>query len=181
MPTTPGLALPYPALTDGPDGPLQLRQLAERIEATQWNRPRCKIRTAGGSTQSINNNALTQILFSGGGVVHDNNNMADLVNHQIIIRTTGLYVLNARVAWQSSANGYRALIITRGGADFLVDDYRSATPTQGTIVTLTSEPIALAVNDTINIKVLQSSGGPLNVQDANGRGSHLSAAWVGGQ
>lgn len=180
MGNTANLALPYPSSANSPDVPFDLQQLAEAIDAKLAKRPRCKI-TANPAGQTIANTTLTTVDFAGGSVVYDTNGMADLANDQIVIQTTGYYIVHARVAWAIGATGYRGNLITRGAADFLADDYRSAAPTQATIPTFTTEPVLLTAGDLINLKVVHSQGTNLNLSVINGRVCHLAAWWVGGQ
>lgn len=179
MPTTPGLALPYPALSDTPDVPYWLQQLAQQVEAKLSNRPRCRMVT--GADQSIPNGTATVVDFAGGTVVHDNNAMADLANDQIVIKTAGYYVFTARVAFGINSAGYRAVLIGSGTNLEGVDDYRAATPTQSAITTLRSYPILCAVGDAFNVRVVQTSGAALNLIAANNRRCSFGATWVGGQ
>jgi len=177
MPTTPGLALPYPALSDTPDVPYWMQQLAQAVEGAIYQKPRAKIVT--GADQSIPNSALTTVDFAGGSVSYDTNAMADIANDRIVIKTAGLYRFSARIAWGVNATGYRALIVTRNGAEFIVDDYSAATPSQSKITTVTSEPIACAVNDAITLQTVHTAGAALNVVQANGRRCYLAADWAG--
>lgn len=181
MGSTTNLALPYPAPTATPDVPFDLQQLAEAIDAKLAKMPRCKI-TANPAGQAVVSGTLTTVDFAGGTIVYDTlGNMADLANDQIVVRKTGFYILHARVGWANGATGYRAGLITRGAADFLADDYRSATPSQTAIPTWASEPVLLTNGDLINLKVQHTQGSNLNLTAVNGRTSHLALYWLGGQ
>lgn len=182
MPTTPVLALPYPALTDSPDVPYWMQQLAQTIEAKLTNLPRCKLLAA--AAQSIPNNITTTVDFAGGTVVYDTAAMADIANDQIVIKRAGYYRLSARIVYNTSATGYRTVVVQKNGADFVFDDYRTAPASPApAILTATSEPILFALNDTLRLMTAQTSGGALNLAAANGAGrySHLSVDWVAGQ
>lgn len=181
MPTT-TTGLPYPALTDTPDVPYWMQQLAEAVEARGLSAtPRCKI-TANPAGQSIPNSALTQVDLAGGTVVYDYATaMADIANDQIVCKKAGLYILSARVGWASGSVGFRGAIITRGASDFLSDSYVAPVTGQATIQTWSSEPVQLALNDTINLKVIHTQGAALALGVFNSRNAHLALHWVGGQ
>ena len=182
MPTTPTLGLPYPALTDSPDVPYWLAQLANTVE-TKLRRRRAKmVRPA--AAQTIASGSLTTVDFTGGTITYDTegaapNGMADLANDQLVVRTAGYWVFTARVAWPNNANGYRGHLITRGAAEFIVDDYRGAASGQSTIATFTSDPILCAVGDVIKLQVIQTSGAALDLAVVNGRGTSLTARFDG--
>lgn len=177
MPTTPGLGLPYPSGTVAPNVPADMQALAQAVEGAIYQRPRVKIIT--GADQALTSGSLTTVDFNGGSVAYDTNAMADIANDRIVIKTAGLYRFSARLAWGISSAGYRALIITRGVSEFLVDNYDAATPSQSKITTVTSEPILCAVNDAISLQTVQTSGGSLNLIQANSRRCHLAADWAG--
>jgi len=176
MAATPG-GLPYPALTDAPDVAYWNQQLAQAVEARIANRPRCKI--VAGATQTLATSPLT-VDFAGGTVAYDTNGMADIPNDQIVIKTAGWYRISARLVFVSNATGYRALVVQRNGSEFILDDYRPAVSGTVTIITVTSEPILLAVSDTIRLQAAQNNN-PLSLITANGRYSHLAVDWVAGQ
>lgn len=172
---------PYPALTDAPDVPYWMQQLAQAMDTRTVGKPRCKLVAA--ANQSVNSGSSTTVDFAGSTPVYDTNAMADIANDQIVVRTAGWYRISARTVWASNSSGYRSLVVQRNAAEFVVDDYRAAAPGQVTIATVTSEPILLAVNDTIRLLGVQTSGAALNLTSANGaaRYSNLAVDWVSGQ
>lgn len=177
MPSTPGLALPYPTLDDTPDVPFFMQQLAQAVEAKLSGLPRCKI--VQGADQAIA--GLTTVDFAGGTVAYDNAGMADLASDAIVIKKAGLYVFNASLRWANSTGGYRAGIITRGAGDFLCDDYRSALPTNAAQpYTWSSDAIQCAVGDVITLRTTVTNG-PVTLGLVNGRRSHLAAYYLPGQ
>lgn len=178
--TTTGL--PYPVLTDTPDVPYWMQQLAQTIESKGLSaQPRCKIVT--GVAQNINNAAAAAVVdFAGGSVAYDNAGMADLANDRIKITKAGFYVLSASCRWNNSTGGYKSALITRNGSDFLGDLYVPSLPTSAAQpITFSTEPIQLAVNDMIDLRVTQTTGAVCQLVQVNARWSHLAAAWVGAQ
>lgn len=176
MATTPA-GLPYPALTDAPDVSYWMQQLAQAVDTRTVNKPRCKLVAA--ATQSLTGSPAV-VDFAGGSVTYDTNGMADIPNDQIVIKTAGWYRISGRLVFASNATGYRALVVQKNGVDFIVDDYRPAVSGTVTIITVTSEPILLAVNDTIRLMAAQNNS-PMTLITANGRYSHLAVDWVAGQ
>lgn len=180
MPNTTN-GLPYPALTDAPDVPYWVQQLADAVDAKTLAQPRAKIVMAAATQSTASGGATTTLDFAGGTVTYDNDGMASIATDSLTIQTAGYYVFTARVAFAANAAGYRSLLITRGATDFLADDLRAATPTQACIMQISSEPVLCAVGDVITVKVSQTSGGALNVGPANARNAYLAGVWVGGQ
>lgn len=107
----------------------------------------------------------------------DTDGMADLANNQIVCKTAGLYVLTGYLAFASNATGYRGALIYVNGA-IVVSDYRPAVSGQATPIPVESRPFRLAVNDTVQLRGIQTSGGPLLTQITNGT-AYLSARWCG--
>ena len=183
MPTTPALALPYPSLTDSPDIPFHLQQLAERVEATLSGQPRARIVT-GGTPQSIPHNVVTDVTFTGGSApLATPAGMSDLAGSQLVIPKAGLYIITARLAIASAANGYRALLLQHASAgEYLDHDYRA--PVAGTLTTLhiATGPLQLPAGATLRLRAMQTSGAAIAVAAGNGvPAGTLAAHWVGGQ
>lgn len=105
---------------------------------------------------------------------NDTNAMADLANNRLVIKTAGIYVLYTRVCWISNASGYRGHSIYVNGV-VVADYYCGPSPGSVTIIAFNSEPMALAVNDQVALRVSQSSGVSLNITTGNGRYSYLAA------
>lgn len=182
MPSTPTLALPYPALTDSPDVPYWMGQLANAVE-TKLRRRRAKM-SRPATAQSIASGTVTTVDFTGGTIAYDTegaapNGMCDLVNDQLVVKTAGYWVFTGRVAFQSNSTGYRGVLIVRGANDYLVDDYRAGASGQATITTLSSDPVLCAVGDTIRLQVVQNSTVPLDLANVNGKATSLTARYDG--
>ncbi len=125
--------------------------------------------------KSIPNNETTKIAFN--ATRKDNDVMADLANHQFIIKTAGTYLLYGMVSFAINATGTRSAslfknsILCTGNALVSVN---GAT----TLPFLMSTP--LAVNDTLDIRVHQQSGTELTLQGiGNGSRTYVSILRIG--
>ena len=177
---TPRYALPYPVGTDRVmDGDNAMQALAERVEAVLMARklPRCRINTA--ASVSIPNNVTTQVDFTAGTVSYDTDTMANLAQSRITIKTAGWYVLKAFVPWLAGSTGFRVSLLQTGGgtAVYAAQDYRMAVNGTATTAQIASDPIPLAVNDYVILRVLHTQGTALNIAGANGVNPWISAEW----
>lgn len=174
MPTTPTLALPYPASSATPDVPYDLQQLAQAVEGAMTGKPRCKISQA--TPQAVANTTLTLVTWD--TTDYDNNAMADLVNERIVIKTAGWYTVTAFIPWANNSTGYRLTIVDAGTTPpHIMQDYRAPATGTSTGIHITSEPVLLAVNDFAQIKIQQSSGGSLSLGAINSQNPFLAVHW----
>ena len=136
---------------------------------------RCRVNVT--AAQSVANNAPEQLDFNGATITYDATPaMADLANDCIKIKQAGWYIITLRVCWINNSNGDRFTLI-RKGSTVLAEDYRKAATTN-TIITLSSGPVLLAVDDQINGYISQSSGGNLTLENVAGASAWLSVVWL---
>lgn len=90
----------------------------------------------------------------------------------------GLYTVSVAATFAANATGQRHLIITKNGTNE-VQGYSTNAPTGSDICRMgIASTFALAIGDTVNATVYQSSGGALNTQIAAGH-NILRAVWIG--
>jgi hypothetical protein len=90
-------------------------------------------------------------------------------NSRLTCKTAGKYQLTGQVSWAANATGYRyAGFRLNGGATYGTDTRMAVTT--GSIETsqTTSTLLDLAVNDYVELIVLQNSGSALNVTTSDG-------------
>lgn len=140
------------------------------------NPPQCKI--SANAAQSIANTTLTTVTFA--VTDYDSNNMADLANNRIVIKTAGWYTLTAFVAWANNATGYRLHIADAGPSAsqlHIVQAYLPPASGTSTGIFLTSHPFLCAVNDIVDLHIQQSSGAALNISSINSIFPFLAVSW----
>ncbi|GAB3952578.1 hypothetical protein GCM10029976_091020 [Kribbella albertanoniae] len=109
-------ALPYPLLTEAPDGPAAFQALADRIEAV-WAVPKPSAMLKQNAVQNIPAAVSTQVLLP--TVVHSQGGMADAANNRLVAPVAGIYCVIGQLAFQyiaGAANTYRRVGIRQGAA-----------------------------------------------------------------
>lgn len=113
--------------------------------------------------QAIPNNVLTTLAFN--SERWDNDSIHDLLvnNSRLTCKTAGKYIIVFHGQWETSAVGVRRIII-----DHSVDGYiafiRVGINAAGYCNMVASTIGDFAVNDFVEVKVLQTSGAPLNFE-----------------
>lgn len=136
--------------------------------------PRCSaVRTAA---QSITNVTLTTISYTAADE-YDTGSMHDpAVNASRITVPSGgggLYVVGASVSWQGNPTGNRQVLLALNGAIITGTPDDRADPGGGGASHRTGIEVRLVAGDFVEVQVLQSSGGALNVTH-----SRFQARWV---
>lgn len=102
MGTTPTYALPYPASTDAPDAPSQMRALAEKIEGV-WTAGQVRPTWARASTAATQNMTSTLAKYPFTAIA---GNAAHLSNGIVVVDAGGLYLWSYdAVAYTMEATG----------------------------------------------------------------------------
>lgn len=99
-------------------------------------------------------------------------------NSRITIKTAGRYLLVVNLGYASNNTGARMVAFRMNGATFLAYKTQTATQSDNTMMDLTVCR-KFAVNDYIEVRGLQTSGGNLNVLQGANYSPYFSAAWVG--
>jgi hypothetical protein len=124
--------------------------------------PACRLTRS--SAQSIPDNTITAITWN--AETYDTNSMHTGGSSQLVFPTGGIYIITANVQWASNATGFRRLRLVKNGVDVLAFDSRSAVSGGNTEQNL-STTASFAANDYIELAVVQTSGGALDVNFAN--------------
>jgi len=128
VPTTPHYAFPYPALSDAPNGPQQLGDLAFAIDseiatqvlalnntiATLANPPRAQMRQI--VAQGIPNTTWTSLSFTAEDMDSHNGHDNAINNSRYTSTVGGVYLLNGGVWFDQNATGVRIIRWARNGA-----------------------------------------------------------------
>lgn len=82
-------------------------------------------------------------------------------NSRLTIPTTGYYSVTGTVQWEANASGYRELAIRLNGTTILAEVKTAASPSESTILTVTTD-YSFSASDYVELFAVQS-GGTLNV------------------
>lgn len=169
MPQTTNLKLPYPALTDQPNGPVQIGALAEKIDTTfaGWFSPRMKQVQRTGTGQSIPDSAGTLLVGF---------NSTPLVIGSSIAYTGGVFTVDftgavevvVSVIWPVVSAAHRTrLRILKNGAQTLdgIDTKWYPTGTAGQTGQEVISRTAVVPGDQISQEAYQDSGGAVTIAD----------------
>lgn len=119
------------------------------------------------ATQSIPTGLVTPTAIIFTTVVEDTNGMFTLLTPtQITCNLAGWYGLGAVVRFDANSVGLRDLRIQVNGVNIVIQELAAvATAAEGTIINVHTE-YPLLVNDIVEVKVRQNSGGALNITSA---------------
>lgn len=135
------------------------KAIADSVVETRY---RCMVKKS--VNQTITNATATALTWDTElwdvGSMHDNVTN----NERITIPRAGIYLVQAEIYWYSNAAGFRALWITKNGAEFNgAPLIRMPAAISMDHVISCSSVMSLAVNDYLVANVYQNSGGDLNV------------------
>jgi len=140
--------------------------------------------TRGSSNQTIPNNSLTYVQFD--GAVFDTAGLFDPASPQVLkAPIAGLYLLTGSLRWAPNATGLRfAAFEVAPSFNFVAADWRN--PITGGEATdhEFSSLVALQANQTVRIRVYQTSGAPLDLlwrgdPNSNALAPVMTMHWVG--
>lgn len=180
MGTTPNYAIPYPELTDPPDGAGQMKALANQVDAllVQLSAPPPVVQVRQTITQSLPNNvgAYTALTWNVDDI--DPLDMHTGSGSRLTVKIAGIYRLTGLAGFAQNPTGNR-----RAGwfiNDTIMPQSIAATvgTTQGVCLVLGSPMVQLAVNDWVELRVFQDSGAALNTAVGNGNQSWASMEYV---
>lgn len=114
------------------------------------------------SNQSINDSTLTAIAFD--SEAFDTDTIHDTVSNteRLTCKTAGKYQINGTLLWASNAVGYRSVYIYLNGAATIAVQ-QGPTISGISVFQTVSTIYDLAVNDYVELRGFQTSGGALNV------------------
>ena len=128
--------------------------------------------------QSIANNTITALSFN--QEIADNDSMHSLLSNtsRVTVNTAGVYALTASVQFAGNTSGVRTVSIVMNGSDTLVTqdaENLGVNPIKLNVATL----YYLDVNDYVEVRVRQDSGGALDCKSTAGL-PNFRVAWIGG-
>jgi hypothetical protein len=181
MPTTPNYSIPYPALSDSPNGPSQLQSLATVTDTalqglqtsitslTAKVTPVCSVTRA--TTQSIANSAFTNPISWSGVVNSRNGGVWDSANPTrltVPVGAGGLYSAMAGCAFAANGTGARGIYFQKNGTTLLRGmNLPNSGASLFTELFLDRE-IDLVAGDYLEVIPWQNSGGALNIVAQDG-------------
>lgn len=137
--------------------------------------PYCEV--SHNTTQSIANNTAVEVTFN--TEWYDTDSMHDTAtnNSRITSATTGIYLVTAQVAFAPNTTGTRELWLRRSdGTVYGRQSFNPANNNNGFLSTAWHVP--LTAGQYVETFAFQNSGGALNISNALGGGTRMSARWV---
>lgn len=125
------------------------------------------VRVARSTPQSIPDTAYTAIIFDTQRWDDPNDDQWESVTNptRLTCRVDGLYVITANIRWASSAVGYRMAVLYMNGTTAIANTTAAIVTdvVNNQIITTTYKLVA---GDFVELHVLQTSGGALNIDSA---------------
>ena len=127
------------------------------------------------ATQSIANNTFTPAAFN--SETNDTDTMHDTVtnNTRITFKTAGIYIITFNCAWPTNGVGERQVNFFLNNTADIAGDSKASAGVTGDVRHSVTHKDKFAVNDYIEARVFQNSGGALVLQ-VNPR---FTATWIG--
>jgi hypothetical protein len=100
-------------------------------------------------------------------------------NSRLTAPVNGIYAVTAEVDWTPDATGTRELTLMKNGSTFIADDDREGISVVfgGQSQSVTAQ-VRLVAGDFVEVGVLQTSGGSLNVMSAGETSPEFSLTWL---
>lgn len=117
-------------------------------------------------------------------VSFDNDNMANLTDDQLVVRTPGYYLVTANVVWAANTVNSRGVYIRKNTTTIgrVEDRANTTTASPETSARGTTQYVGAIAEfnegDTIDLRIFQSSGGNLNSNTGSGYAPTLRAVFV---
>jgi hypothetical protein len=170
MGTTPVYALPYPEAVEPADVPLDMRELAERVELALPLQP--SVRVYHNAGQPISNGVETVLAFNSerwdtaagaASTMHD----PATNNSRLTCRYAGKYHVTANIEFAANATGQRQVYLRINGTPGQYAGFVSTPGSGFSVGLIVSGVLDLAVNDYVQVFVYQNSGGSLTVSGSS--------------
>lgn len=131
------------------------------------------------AAQSIANSTPTVLAFN--SERYDTDTIHDTVtsNSRLTCKTAGKYLIAASVEFAGNATGYREVALLLNGATVIANQ-TVPSGLAGALSVAVAAEYALAVNDYVEARVFQTSGGPLNVNVTGNYSPEFSMHFLGG-
>lgn len=160
-----------------------LEGVMRRLQALEQWRDRNKVevpltnigcRVYSNTLQTIANNTLTGINLN--QERYDTDNMHDnaINNDRITFNTAGVYVITGHIRWASNTAGYRDVYFRLNATTIIARSHQN--PVTGDVTTQSLATVyRVNVGDYIQMIVVQTSGGNLDIQSAGNYSPEVAA------
>ncbi len=111
--------------------------------------------------QSIPNSSLTTLAFNSERYDTDNIHSNITLNSRLTCKTAGKYLISASVGFDVNAVGNRSVRLTVNNSETICVQKANAVDPAGSLYLPLSSIDNMAVNDYVEVRVFQNSGGPL--------------------
>lgn len=127
---------------------------------------------------SISNNTETTLTFN--SELYDTDTIHDTGSNtgRLTCKTAGKYVISCVLEFASNATGYRSVAFRLNGSTYIAGRSQAAVNGMGTQIELTTI-YDLALNDYVEVRATQTSGGNLNVNSTNYYTPHFMMQRIG--
>lgn len=198
MPVTPIYGIPYPALSDPPNGPSQMQALAlevetelariDAVDGTQnsniaalqsaTNVPTFYIRNT--AAQSLLNTTFTALLFNTDDNDSDNGHSTSSNTDRYTVPKSGLWEVSAGVSFVGNATGIRIIRLTLNGNVIAGSANSSPQLGAGEFSQVASRVVRVqcSAGDILRAEGWQSSGGALNTGNTDYVQPSMTGQWL---
>jgi hypothetical protein len=181
MPTTPNFVWPYPQLSDPPDGPDQIGDLALAIDSTvKTVSDRVSTLEAGPFAryrqtiaQTLTTGVITKITFNAAVTTHSDVSVAG--SNTFTLNRAGVWVISACISF-TNGSGYRSLLVSNS-TDSERYAEQSGYPTASGMNLSATTTRHFTAGSQISINGYQTSGGNLDT-DLYSERTHIALAWL---
>lgn len=188
MPNTPVYGLPYPSLSEPPDGPDQIQALAEAVEAELVRidadvadiiaevKPYARLRQT--VAQSLTNATYTAVTFTTEDYDSVGGHSTSVNTSRYTAQVAGAYGFAGGGAFAVNAAGTRSSRWALNGTAIAGTTSPGFDPTITSVVVARPLIVQLAVGDYIELQLRQSSGGALNTSVTSDDQTTMSVWYV---
>lgn len=188
MPNTPIYGLPYPQLSEPPDGPAQFQALAEAVETELARidadvaaiiadvKPYARLRQT--SVQSIPNATYTSVTFTTEDYDSVGGHSTSVNTSRYTAQVAGAYVLGGGGSFAVNASGVRSCQWALNGTTIPGSTSPGFDPTITSNVVARPMVVVLAIGDYVELRLRQSSGGALNTSVTSDDQATMSVWYV---
>lgn len=182
MPTTPNFVWPYPQLSDPPDGPDQIGDLALAIDSTVKTVSDRVTTLEGGAhiryrqtvAQTFTNAVITKITFNAAVTTHSDVSVSG--SNTFTLNRAGVWVISACLSFMSGT-GYRSLLISNATDSERYGEQSSYMTTASGINLSATTSRRFTAGSQISIHGYQTSGGNLD-SDLYSERTHIALSWL---
>ena len=146
-------------------------------DATQYLANPPKVRCYNSALISVANSTGQALTFNSERFDTDTMHSTSVNTSRITFTTAGTYLVGGSLQWDTNTTGYRSVSLRLNGAT-PISNVSSATRADGFLDQSISSLYAFAAADYLELVVIQTSGGALNVPAAGNNSPEFYAVWV---